>query len=102
MGRIKGQVDFDWAGADASIQRAIALEPGDPDIVLAAASSAATLGHFDKLFRWPAELLTWIHSMQRVGRSLERRVSHGAARPSRSGYQEGLELSPMLGLALPC
>jgi len=48
MGRIKGQVDFDWAGADASIQRAIALEPGDPDIVLAAASSAATLGHFDQ------------------------------------------------------
>ena len=31
MGRIKQQVDFDWAGADAAVQRAIALEPGDPD-----------------------------------------------------------------------
>jgi len=48
MGRIKRQGDFDWAGADASIQRAIALEPGDPDIVRLAASSAAVLGRFDQ------------------------------------------------------
>jgi TolB-like protein/DNA-binding winged helix-turn-helix (wHTH) protein/Flp pilus assembly protein TadD len=48
MGRIKQQVDFDWAGADASFQRAIALEPGDPGIVRLAASSAAMLGRFDE------------------------------------------------------
>jgi TolB-like protein/DNA-binding winged helix-turn-helix (wHTH) protein/cytochrome c-type biogenesis protein CcmH/NrfG len=48
MGRIKQQVDFDWAGADASFQRAIALEPGNPDIVRTAASLAAMLGRFDE------------------------------------------------------
>src|SRR5882724_10357443 len=48
MGRIKQQVDFDWAGADASIQRAIALEPGDSDILRLAGSSAAILGRFDE------------------------------------------------------
>jgi tetratricopeptide (TPR) repeat protein len=48
MGRIKQQVNFDWAGADASFQRAIALEPGDPGIVRLAASSAAMLGRFDE------------------------------------------------------
>jgi TolB-like protein/Flp pilus assembly protein TadD len=48
MGRIKRQVDFDWVGADASIQRAIALDPRDPDIVRLAASSAAMLGRFDE------------------------------------------------------
>jgi TolB-like protein/DNA-binding winged helix-turn-helix (wHTH) protein/cytochrome c-type biogenesis protein CcmH/NrfG len=48
MGRIKRQVDFDWAGADASFQRAIALEPGDPDIVRFGAASAALLGRFDE------------------------------------------------------
>src|SRR5258705_8916876 len=48
MGRIKQQVDFDWAGADASIQRAIALEPGNPEVVRMAASSAAMLGRFDE------------------------------------------------------
>ena len=51
MGRIKQQVDFDWAGADASIQRAIALEPGNPDILSSAASSAAMLGRFDEALR---------------------------------------------------
>jgi tetratricopeptide (TPR) repeat protein len=48
MGRIKQQVDFDWAGADASIQRAIALEPGDPEVVRSAAASVAMLGRFDE------------------------------------------------------
>ena len=48
MGRLRQTVDFDWAGADASMQRAIALEPGDPDIVRSAASSAALLGRFDE------------------------------------------------------
>src|SRR6266576_1429286 len=48
MGRIKQQVDFDWAGADASLQRAIALGPGDPENVRSAASSAAMLGRFEE------------------------------------------------------
>ena len=48
MGRIKQQVDFDWAGADASFQRAIALEPGNAEIVRLAASSSAMLGRFDE------------------------------------------------------
>jgi TolB-like protein/DNA-binding winged helix-turn-helix (wHTH) protein/Flp pilus assembly protein TadD len=48
MGRIKQQVDFDWAGADVSFQRAVALEPGDPDSVRQAAYSAAMLGRFEE------------------------------------------------------
>src|SRR6201981_2454232 len=32
MGRIKQQVDFDWAGADASYQRAVEVEPGNPEV----------------------------------------------------------------------
>jgi TolB-like protein/DNA-binding winged helix-turn-helix (wHTH) protein len=48
MGRIKQQADFDWAGANASIQRALALEPGDPDTVRLAAFSAALLGHLNE------------------------------------------------------
>jgi TolB-like protein/DNA-binding winged helix-turn-helix (wHTH) protein len=48
MGRIKQQVDFDWAGADASFQRAVESEPGSPESVRLAASSAALLGRFDE------------------------------------------------------
>jgi TolB-like protein/DNA-binding winged helix-turn-helix (wHTH) protein len=48
MGRIKRLVDFDWAGADASIQRAVELEPGNPENVRLASFSAAMLGRFDE------------------------------------------------------
>src|SRR6202046_4172629 len=48
MGRLQAPGDFDWAGANASIQRAIALEPGNPEHLRVAASSAAYLGRFDQ------------------------------------------------------
>jgi TolB-like protein/DNA-binding winged helix-turn-helix (wHTH) protein len=48
MGRIKRQVDFDFAGANASFQRALALEPSNLEIVTQASSSAAVFGHFDE------------------------------------------------------
>jgi TolB-like protein/DNA-binding winged helix-turn-helix (wHTH) protein len=51
MGRIKQQLDFDWAGAYASRQRAVELEPGNVDAVVAAAYSAAILGRFDEALR---------------------------------------------------
>jgi TolB-like protein/DNA-binding winged helix-turn-helix (wHTH) protein/Flp pilus assembly protein TadD len=51
MGRIKQQADFDWAGADASFQRAIVLEPENPEGVRLAAFSAAFLGRFDEALK---------------------------------------------------
>jgi tetratricopeptide (TPR) repeat protein len=51
MGRIKQQVDYDWAGADASFRRAVALEPASSENVGFAAWSAAVLGRFDESLR---------------------------------------------------
>jgi TolB-like protein/DNA-binding winged helix-turn-helix (wHTH) protein/Tfp pilus assembly protein PilF len=48
MGRLERQDDFDWAGADASTQRALALEPENPEIVRLAGFSAQILGRFDE------------------------------------------------------
>ena len=48
MGRLKITVDYDWAGANASFQRAIELEPGNPEGVRSAAVSAANLARFDE------------------------------------------------------
>jgi len=48
MGRIKQQVDFDWAGAHASFQRAVSLDPGNPEVERTAAGSTAMLGRFDE------------------------------------------------------
>jgi len=48
MGRIKQQVDFDWAEADASFQRAAVLDPGNPEVARTAAGLAADLGRLDE------------------------------------------------------
>jgi len=47
-GWIKATYDWDWAGADASYQRAMALEPGNAMVVRGAGSLAATLGRLDE------------------------------------------------------
>jgi TolB-like protein/Tfp pilus assembly protein PilF len=46
MGRLKNTVDYDWAGADASYQRAVELEPGNPEGLGLAAGSATEHGRF--------------------------------------------------------
>jgi TolB-like protein/DNA-binding winged helix-turn-helix (wHTH) protein len=51
MGHIKQQVDYDWAGANASYQRAVALEPGNPENVRTAAYPALYLGRSDEALR---------------------------------------------------
>jgi TolB-like protein/DNA-binding winged helix-turn-helix (wHTH) protein/Flp pilus assembly protein TadD len=48
MGRLKITVDCDWPGANASFQRAIELEPGNPEGVRLAALSAVNLARFDE------------------------------------------------------
>jgi TolB-like protein/Tfp pilus assembly protein PilF len=48
MGWIKRSHDWDWAGADASYQRALALEPGSATVVRGAAALAATLGRLEE------------------------------------------------------
>jgi tetratricopeptide (TPR) repeat protein len=48
MGWIKTHYDWDWTGADASLQQALALEPGNARVVRDAARLARTLGHFDE------------------------------------------------------
>ncbi len=47
IGRIKRTYDWDWSGADASFQRAIALEPQNAIALMGASSLAASLGRFD-------------------------------------------------------
>jgi TolB-like protein/predicted Zn-dependent protease len=48
MARIKAYVDFDWAGANESIQRAIALEPGNAEYLDQAAHSTVRFGRSDE------------------------------------------------------
>jgi tetratricopeptide (TPR) repeat protein len=40
--------DWDWAGADASFKKALALEPGNAAVLWRAGTMAATLGRFEE------------------------------------------------------
>jgi len=48
MGWIKMNYDWEWAGADASFRRALALEPGNATVVYGAAVLAFDLGRLDE------------------------------------------------------
>jgi len=48
IGRIKRGYEWDWAGADAAFQKALALEPQNSVVLLGASSLQASLGHFDE------------------------------------------------------
>jgi TolB-like protein/DNA-binding winged helix-turn-helix (wHTH) protein/Tfp pilus assembly protein PilF len=48
IGRIKRGYEWDWAGADAALQKALALEPQNSVVLLGASSLQASLGHFDE------------------------------------------------------
>ncbi len=47
FGRIQRRYEWDWAGAEASFQRALELEPNDPSVIIFASEMQATLGRFD-------------------------------------------------------
>ncbi|HXD31500.1 MAG TPA: winged helix-turn-helix domain-containing protein [Pyrinomonadaceae bacterium] len=51
MGGLKRTFDFDWAGGDAYFQRALALEPSNPEILTVAANAAAESGRFNEALR---------------------------------------------------
>lgn len=50
LAMIKRAYDWDWVGADASSQRALQLDPGNPRWILDAARVASTLGRRDEAF----------------------------------------------------
>ncbi len=47
LGQIRRTYDWDWAGAEASLQRALALEPNNVEVLLGTAQLATTLGRLD-------------------------------------------------------
>ena len=95
MGRIKQQVDFDWAGADASFQRAIVLDPGDPENVRAAAFSAAMLGRLNEGLRLARQAVDLdplnANSWESLG---EEEFFMGQLDEAAADTKKGLELSP--------
>jgi TolB-like protein/DNA-binding winged helix-turn-helix (wHTH) protein len=94
MGRVKF-VDFDWVGADDSIRRAIALEPGNPEYLDQAAFSAAKFGRSDEALAFarraleldPLNAFSW-------GTRGEIEYYEGQLAGAEADVKKSLELSP--------
>jgi len=95
MGRIKQQVDFDWAGADASFRRAVTVEPGNPEAARLAAGSAQRLGRFDEALQLARRAVALdplnADSWQSLG---DAEYYAGQLDESATDYEKALELNP--------
>jgi TolB-like protein/DNA-binding winged helix-turn-helix (wHTH) protein/Tfp pilus assembly protein PilF len=95
MGRIKRQVDFDFAGADAFIQRAIGLEPGVPENLGQAAFMAVLFGRFEEALRLDGQALELdplnAESWERLA---DNRFYAGQLEDATADIRKALELNP--------
>ena len=95
IGTIKTQHDWDWAGAEASLQRALALEPGNVVVLRRQAQLASALGRLDEALRLdrrvveidPLSSVSW-HSLG------FRAYSAGRFEEAVPASKKALELSP--------
>ena len=100
VGWIQRSHDWDWAGADASYQKALALEPGNATVVRGAAVLAATLGRLEEamvLDRRSVELdpLSPVNKL-----NLGNHAYHaGRLEEAAGAYKKALELSPEIPVA---
>ena len=92
---IKMNWDWDWSGADAAVQRALTLEPGNTAALSRAANLACTLGRFDEALQLhrraaaldPLRAATWANLGLCAGRS-------GKLEESTTAFKKALELTP--------
>jgi eukaryotic-like serine/threonine-protein kinase len=92
---IKMNYDWDWSGADAAIQRALALEPGNAAALDRAGGLACALGRFDEALRLhrraaaldPLRPATWANLGYCAVRS-------GNWKESAAALRKALELTP--------
>ncbi|WP_263351323.1 winged helix-turn-helix domain-containing tetratricopeptide repeat protein [Acidicapsa acidisoli] len=95
MGRIKQQTDFDWLGVDASLRRAIALEPGNPEALTGEASNLEILGRFEEAIKLDRQAVDLdplnADSWQRLA---EVEYFMGQLDKAAADCKKGLELSP--------
>jgi TolB-like protein/DNA-binding winged helix-turn-helix (wHTH) protein len=97
IGRISIFFDWDWTGADVSLQRALALDPGNSTVVSLASVLAASLGRLDEALELArrAIVLDPLNAARR-GWLAQLCLSMGRPEETEVGFKKALELNPGL------
>lgn len=100
LGTIKRSYDRDWAGADASLQRALALEPNNANIIGDAADLASILGRGDEALVLSRQMveLDPLHPGAYTAQGMQAWYS-GSLDEAVVAYEKTLELAPNQVLA---
>jgi tetratricopeptide (TPR) repeat protein len=87
--------DWDWSAADASFQRELALDPGNPTALLNAGILAVTLGRIDEAVDLQERAITLDPLRVRSYRDLALSLFYaGRLQEAESATRKALELSP--------
>jgi tetratricopeptide (TPR) repeat protein len=97
IGQIKREADWDWTGANASLQRALELDPGNSAVLNLAAGLALSLGRFEEAVELDrrAIALDPLNAALR-GSLAETCFTMGRLEEAEVDYKKALELDPDL------
>jgi TolB-like protein/DNA-binding winged helix-turn-helix (wHTH) protein/Flp pilus assembly protein TadD len=97
IGQIKRQADWDWTGADASLQRALELDPGNSAVLNLAAGLAFSLGRFEEAVELGRRAITLDPLNAAIHGSLGETCSTlGRQEEAEVEFKKALELDPDL------
>jgi tetratricopeptide (TPR) repeat protein len=92
---VRRAYDWDWVGADASSQRALELDPGNPSLILDAARVASAVGRLDEALDLTRRAATADPLNVRVHYRLARYAYFlGRLDDAMAAFQKVLELNP--------
>jgi TolB-like protein/Flp pilus assembly protein TadD len=97
MGQMKRLVDWDWVGANASLQRALALDPGNPAVLYGASTLAGSLGHFEEARELVRQSIA-LDPLNAASRESLAQVcwAMGRQEEAEANFKKALELNPGL------
>jgi TolB-like protein/DNA-binding winged helix-turn-helix (wHTH) protein/lipoprotein NlpI len=97
LGRIKMFIDWDWVGANVSLQHALALDPGNSAVVSFASLLAANLGRFEEALELARRAIA-LDPLNAVSRGLLAQICSvmGRQEEAEVDFKKTLELNPDL------
>ena len=97
IGQMKRLVDWDWMGANASLQRALALDPGNPAVLFDASTLAGSLGQFEEALELVRRSIA-LDPLNAASRESLAQVcwAMGRQEEAEANFKKALELNPGL------